>query len=189
MRDSIKLPMENSPKLDNANRSLPEPFVNALLAVQERLYAYLLTLSQDPKQAEELLQETNLTLCRQSDQFATVEDFTGWACRVAYYEVLTYRKRRGRDRHTFSDLLLEKIADRAAAKIPEYDLRKNALDHCLARLSDLQRDMILQRYGPGGSVKVIAEKYNRSMGSISQSLYRVRASLMGCIQRALATLD
>lgn len=142
--------MENLPELGSADRTLPEPFVHALLAVQERLYAYLLTLLQDPKQAEDVLQETNLVLCRQSYQFSSVEDFTGWACRIAYYEVLTHRKRRQRDRHAFNDQLLEKIAERAATKVSEFDQRKTALDHCLARLSDLQQTMIMRRYGPNG---------------------------------------
>ena len=189
MRNPIEPPTETTPECESADFALSEPFVHALLAIQERLYAYLLTLLQNPEQAEEVLQETNLVLCQQADQFVTIKDFTGWACRIGYYEVLTYRKRCQRDRLTFNDELLGKVAEQATVKIVEFDQRKNALNHCLARLSNLQRNMIMQRYSPNGSVKMIAEEYNRSVGSISQSLYRIRTSLMECIQRTLATSE
>ena len=178
--------MENQKELVGESHSLPEPFVRALLGVQDRLYAYLLTLLHDPRQAEEVLQETNVVICRQSKQFSSVNDFVGWACRIAYYEVLTHRNRKKRDRLAFDDRLLAKVAEQAVSKVgQEFDRRQNALDHCLARLTELQRNIIMMRYDHGGSVKAVAEKYGRSVGSISQSLYRIRTALMRCIQNTL----
>ena len=44
--------------------------------------------------------------------------------------------------------------------------------------------MLTLRYG-GSSVGAIAERWGRSVGSISQTLYRVRGKLAGCVKRAL----
>lgn len=168
------------------NQSLPEPFVRVLLANQGKIYAYIASLLGDPRQADDVLQETNLVLCRQADQFSEISNFAAWACRIAYFEVLNYRKRRQRDRHMFDDNLLSLIAFEAVPLVEEYEQRQIALAECLAKLSKLQRNIIVKRYTPNGSVQKIADEYGRSPGAISQTLYRIRAALMKCIQRKLA---
>ncbi|MBN1909655.1 MAG: sigma-70 family RNA polymerase sigma factor [Pirellulales bacterium] len=175
-------------EVDN-NSTLPEPFVRVLLANQGTLYAYIVSLLGDPSLAEEVLQETNVVLCRQADQFPEIKDFSAWACRIAYYEVLSYRKRRQRDRHTFDDELLGLIANQAAPRVQEFDQRQTALTECLGRLSQTQREIIIQRYAPNGSVQKIAEKHGRSPGAISQSLYRIRDLLLRCMRDRLAVAE
>jgi RNA polymerase sigma-70 factor (ECF subfamily) len=172
------------------DRTLPEPFVRVLLANQGTVYAYVTSLlGGDAQQAEEVLQETNVVLCRQADQFESITDFTAWACRIAYFEVLSYRKRCRRDRHRFDDELLTVLADEGMGHIRELGPRQRALTECLGRLSELQRDMIVRRYGSDGSVQSVAEEYGRSPGAISQSLHRIRGALLKCIRHKVALAE
>ena len=170
-------------------KTLPEPFVRVLLANQGNIYAYITSLLGDPRLAEEVLQETNVVLCRQVDQFPSITNFTAWACRIAYFEVMTYRKRRQRDRHMFDDRLLDLVAQEANSQADEFEQRHGALAECLGELSELQRTLIMRRYGPAGSVQAIAQEYGRSPGAISQSLYRIRTALLKCIRRRLALAE
>jgi RNA polymerase sigma-70 factor, ECF subfamily len=176
----------NDPKQD---QTLPEPFVRVLLANQGNIHAYITSLLGNLQQAEEILQETNVVLCRESDQFSTITDFTAWACRIAYFQVLKYRKQRQRDRHTFDDSLLNMVAEEAAPCARELGKRRRALDECMGKLSDLQRNLIMRRYGSNGSVQLVAREYGRSPGAISQSLYRIRSALLKCVERRTAMFE
>ena len=53
----------------------------------------------------------------------------------------------------------------------------------MALLSEQEREMLTLRYG-GSSVQAIAERWGRTVGSISQTLYRVRGKLAECVKRA-----
>ena len=101
----------SSLKMSRQDQTLPEPFVRVLLANQGNIHAYLTSLLGNLDQAEEVLQETNVVLCREANQFSTITDFTAWACRIAFFQVLKYRKQCQRDRHWFDDDLLSLIAE------------------------------------------------------------------------------
>ena len=50
---------------------------------QGRLKGYILSLVFDPHAASDILQETNLILCRKADKFEAGTNFRAWAFRVA----------------------------------------------------------------------------------------------------------
>jgi RNA polymerase sigma-70 factor, ECF subfamily len=181
--------MSNVVNNSGRDQTLPEPFVRVLLTNQGNIHAYIASLLGNLEQAEEVLQETNVVLCREADQFPTITDFTAWACRIAYFQVLKYRKNRQRDRHRFDDELLGLVAEEAVPHARELGKRRRALDECLGSLSDLQRNLIARRYGSDGSVQTVAQEYGRSPGAISQSLYRIRAALLKCIERRIAAFE
>jgi RNA polymerase sigma-70 factor, ECF subfamily len=166
-------------------QQLPKSFVSELLDSQDRLYAYIVTLGVGPDEANDILQNTNVTLCQEANQFPEVKSFVGWACRIAYFEVLSSRKRRKRDNLLFDADLLERIAEDAPRYIENANLYQKFLNACLAELPETQREMLLKRYGPGVSPASIAEELGRPVGSIHQTLYRIRTTLMRCIRRKM----
>ena len=74
---------------------LSEEFILELTQVQQRLFGFLFKRLADREQAREVLQRTNLVLCRKSSAFEPGTDFKDWAMTVANYEVMTYRKKSG----------------------------------------------------------------------------------------------
>ena len=58
------------------------------------------------------------------------------------------------------------------------------LRRCMSLLSEQEREMLKLRYG-GKSVGAIAEQWGRTVGSISQTLYRIRGKLAECVNRAV----
>lgn len=165
-----------------ADRQLSESFVNALLACQDRVYAYIVALGVNPDEANDILQNTNVVLCRQADQAPAITNFTAWACRIAYFEFLSARKRRSRDSLHFDADLLELIAEEAPRYVEKVGLYQTLLNRCLSELPDSQREMLLERYSADGSIRKIAERLGRSVNVIHQTLYRIRASLLRCVQ-------
>jgi RNA polymerase sigma-70 factor, ECF subfamily len=154
------------------------------VAWQPRLYAFALSLTGNPNEADDVLQNANLVLLKKRDAFRPDADFGAWALQIARFEVQHLRERDACTRGRFDDELIEQLAARArpATDDPAAELR--TLRSCMSRLSPPEREMLTQRYG-GISVGAIAEKWGRSVGSISQTLYRLRAKLAECIKRAL----
>ncbi|MEQ8847422.1 sigma-70 family RNA polymerase sigma factor [Botrimarina sp.] len=177
---------EKHPPDAPATAGVTDEFVRRLTECQNRLYVYILALLPDPDRARDVLQETNVVLWRKADQFEPGTSFQAWACKVAYYEVLTERRRRGRDKLLFDDSTMELVADAATKRLESHDERAVALDECLKRLDQQQRSRLHDRYGPGGSVQLAAQRAGRTPGSIAVTLHRIRAALLRCIEGKLA---
>ncbi len=169
--------------------SLPETehWPSQLILIQDRLYAYILSILGDASAAEDVLQETNLAITRQISRDLSIGSFPAWACGVARFQVLAYRKRARRERLVFNDELVNLLAHEAEQQTGEIGSRRRALRTCLKKLSPQQRSLILSRYEPGATVQGIAAKLERSVGAISQTLYRIRATLLECIRRTVAS--
>ena len=168
-----------------AYMGMNEPFVHDLIAAQARLYAYILSLVLNRDAADEVLQNTNVVLCRKADEYDRIENFAAWACRVAHFEVLTYRKRLGRDSLIFDADLLDVLSREAGPATENVAATQRALADCLDELPSARRELVLERYRPGGSVQELANKVSRPAASVSQTLYRIREMLLECIQRRL----
>ena len=168
-----------------SERQLSESFVRALLDCQDALRAYVTALVLDPSEADDLVQQANMVLCRQAEEYPSIRNFTAWACRIAYFEVLSSRKRRQRDRLRFDDELLALVAEDVARLVEDFGPRKRYLDLCLAELPENQREMILNRYGPDGAIQALAAELGRPVGSVQQTLYRIRLKLLECIHRKM----
>lgn len=163
-------------------------FIRELTAAQASLWAYVFSLLPDHVAAQDVLQETNLTLWRKADDFQAGTSFLAWACQAAYFHVLSFRRRMRRDRLVFDDGVLAYLAERQAERMAEtgpHD-RLVALRGCLEKLPESFRGLLEKRYAPGGSVKELAESDGRSVAALSQVLYRVRDKLLSCIETTLA---
>lgn len=162
-------------------------FASQLVAVQRRLYSYILTLLPSLSDADDVLQETNTVLLRKREQFVPDTDFGAWACRVAYFEVLTYRRRKHRERSRifFTDEeLLDDLAGEATARYArDESIPVTRLEGCMGKLSPLHRELLRLRYRKKQSSEQIAAVTGRSANAIRQLLYRVRTQLLTCLQR------
>ena len=163
-----------------------DEFTSQLVAVQRRLYAYILTILPNLADADDVLQDTNSVLLRKRKEYAAGTEFGAWACRVAYFEVLALRKKRQRERGRllFADQsLLDSLAQEAGDRFTTGDQRLLArLERCMEKLSPLHRQLIRLRYGSNILSEQIAAKTGRSASAIRQLLYRIRTRLLKCVQ-------
>jgi RNA polymerase sigma-70 factor (ECF subfamily) len=163
-----------------------ESSIQQLIACQDRLYAFILALLGDPIAAEDVLQETNAAATERLGETAEIRDFTAWLFGVARHQVQDHRRRQARERLRFNDELLDLLAEELPAVANEISLRQQALRGCLADLPAEQRELILRRYYPGESVQHMASELSRTVGVVSQTLYRIRVALLQCIKGKLA---
>lgn len=162
-----------------------DEFVLQIIGAQSRLYAYVLSLVLNRDRAADILQQANLVMLEKEPEFQPGTNFVAWAHRVVFYEVLADRRNRQRDKHLFSDELLASIAARSEHIDQDYDQRAQQLEACMRSLSEEHREVIRQRYRPGGSVAELAKQMGRTPAAMSALLYRIRTLLVECVQRKL----
>ncbi|MEZ6044106.1 MAG: sigma-70 family RNA polymerase sigma factor [Planctomycetaceae bacterium] len=162
-----------------------EYFVQQITAHQPMLHGYIRTLLPDADKASDVLQETNLVLWRRAEEFNLGENFGGWARKVAYFQVLAFYRDHQREKLLFDAELVTALATVGERQFAREQDWKRALKSCLQKLPDHQRRLIQQRYLPGGSVQRMSDETGRPVGSISQSLYRIRETLRNCIHTQL----
>lgn len=170
----------------DATRARTSDFVQALTGVQSRLYAYICSLLGEAASARDVLQDTNLALWDKARDYDPARPFTPWAYRVAYLQVLAYRKRCTRSRLLFDEQLMSELAEEAARNDDDVDLRLEALGDCLKQLAGSGREMIDHRYLRGESVDRIAARLHKTPNVVAAALYRIRRRLHECIETKLA---
>ena len=153
---------------------------------QARLRAFVRCLLVRPSDIDDLLQEVNVVLWEKADEFHPGTDFWAWASQIARFKVLNLVRKYGRERLVFDEAAIQRMAEIAERKLEQLDARREALDHCLKQLPPAQRQLLDRRYASDQSIEKIAETIGRPAGSIRQTLYRVRAALLACIEGQLA---
>lgn len=168
-----------------APRGFPESeeFVRLMTDHQGRLFAYIFTLLGDPDQANDVLQETNVILWRDSREFRPGSNFKAWAFRVAHFQVMAFRQRQIRDRLVFEDDLIEALASGAREADEAFEARQTLLAGCLEKLAPAHREMVRHRYSEGHSLDSIAKGRGMTPNAVMQALFRIRHSLIQCVAR------
>jgi RNA polymerase sigma-70 factor (ECF subfamily) len=163
-------------------------FVSQITRSQRHLHAFILTLIWNPADADDVLQEANLVLWQKAAEFDPVRPFLPWAMRICQLQAMAWLKTRARARQRLDDALLETIAVEAMTEADELEPRRRALGDCLQRLSDDHRELIARRYQPEGSVNDLAAERGSSPNAVSEQLRRIRAALLGCIERKTGSI-
>lgn len=164
---------------------LSEEFILELTQVQQRLLGFLFKRLADGEQAREVLQRTNLVLCRKAEQYQTGTNFKAWAMSVANFEVMAYRKTQVRERLVFSDEVDDMIGSREDEFSSSQTDRISHLNHCLQLMSPQNRQLIEHRYEGENSMEKIADEIGATVGAIRVKLHRLRKLLLECIQNRM----
>jgi RNA polymerase sigma-70 factor, ECF subfamily len=164
-------------------------FLRLFLQNQRRIYAYVLTLLPNRADADDVFQEASLVLWDKFDETAPPDDFAAWGCRIAYFKVLDFCKRRQRARVLFSQDVLERVAETALeqADALQLDERREALAGCLGKLTERDRGLLAARFADGATVQSTAVRVGRSTDAVYKALARIRQALFECVTRTLAT--
>ncbi|QDU75846.1 ECF RNA polymerase sigma factor SigL [Bremerella volcania] len=156
-------------------------FIQLLTSSQCRIYAYILSLTFDPDQAEDVLQQTNALLWEKADQFQPDTNFIAWSFRIAYFQVLAHRKTLQRERLIFDDEALQRIAETSKDCDDTFEARQRLLRECLEKLTDRHREFIRRRYQLGATLEKIALDTGTSVNAVKQLLFRARNALYRCV--------
>jgi RNA polymerase sigma-70 factor (ECF subfamily) len=99
-----------------------------------------------------------------------------------YRQVQMHRRSAAiRNKYVFTDETFEALAGEAPASIERDKAMSAALDKCLGKLNEKQRELIEQRYLTKGTLQDLAEDTGRTANALYKTLQRIRESLHHCI--------
>ncbi len=158
-------------------------FLTLLTTHERKLAGYVHSLVSITADAEDILQLTKLQLWHIFDQFEEGTNFLAWARRVAFYQMLNYRRAEKVRHLPLENDLLESLAHAVAELSDDGDGRKDALESCIAKLPLDHRRLILLRYYEDMEVPDLALRIGSTVAAVYRSLSRIRMNLLTCIEK------
>jgi len=172
----------DSPTSDDPHRALV-PF---LMRHERQIFAYIYTLVPHRHDAEDILQETCLTIYDKFAEFTPGTDFMAWAMRIAWWKVRAARQKFARSKVVFNDEVLEVLSNTAQTMVEETSEMQVALAGCLQKLNERDRRLILTRYERGSGVERAALVSGRSLQAAYKALMRLKQVLHDCVLNSLS---
>jgi len=160
--------------------------IRLLTRHKSQLFGFIFCMVHNLPDAEDVFQQAAITMWEKFDQFKVGSDFVAWACSIARFKALNLLNARGRERACFSEHLIDELASREASRPEFQEVRLQALAACREKLSPTDQSLLSLCYGESGTFREIAERIGRPVGSVYDSLCRIRRDLYTCIQRKLA---
>jgi RNA polymerase sigma-70 factor (ECF subfamily) len=162
-------------------------FAERFVRNENRIYRYVFSLLPRRSEAEELFQETSLTLWKTWDRYDPKVEFVSWACGIAHNLVRNHlRKRKNQPCLLLDDQVLEQLAERRLLEDGALEERRRILRSCLDKLPERQRHLVEEVYGGDRSMKAIAGETDQTPNAVYKHLRRIRALLSDCIDRQVA---
>jgi RNA polymerase sigma-70 factor (ECF subfamily) len=173
---------ENQPSPEDARY---ENYVARFAKHEPDLRRFIRSLLPTWGDTDDVLQQTALVLWRKFDQYDPNTTFMKWACVVARFEALGYRRKMARDRLVFREDVMELMADEGMDEEDSRQQEHDALTICLAAMPEKQRRFLTLAYTPGIKVKEMAEEAGSTAAAFYMRLKRLRAQLLTCVESKL----
>lgn len=167
------------------NTDSHDQFVRLLMKHDRTIRAYLRSLLPVQEDVDEVMQEVSVVAWRKFDQLEEPENFSRWACVIARYEVLMYRRKKARDRFILGQEIEQLIADEGLEELKLREQQLAALESCMEKLPAPRRQLLLSVYGERKPVSQIASQIDKTTAATYKMIARIRHSLFECVQRAL----
>ncbi len=175
--------------MDRENRSdsqdRHDEFVALFVRHEAAIHSFVLTLLPDLATAEDVVQQASMTMWRRFDQYQPGTSFRNWAFQVAKFTAMNHITKMRRDRHVFSERLLEILAEQATRRSDHLDAQRRALAFCIKRLRDDDQETLEGCYQEASTIKSFAESIGQTPNAVYKRLNRIRAALLSCIERRL----
>ena len=156
-----------------------------LTEAQQRLYGFILKRIVDHDQSNEVLQLTNIVLCRKANDFKKGTNFMAWALTVANFQILSFRKKQSRDRLVFSDGTFDQIVEEDGKRSDDTSSRLFHLKECLKKIDKENFKLLKMRYEQRLPFKEIAAASNKTSNAIRIQAHRIRNQLMNCVEKRM----
>lgn len=150
------------------------------------VYGHVRTLVPNAADADEVFQETSITLWQKFDQYRPETDFRAWACRIAYYKVLKLRDKQSRSPRLFSPQFLDLVSEEMVVMSDTLDARTEALLLCRDKLNRRDRELLDRFHREGATAKDVARWARRNVHYVYRAIRRIHDILFDCIQKALS---
>ena len=149
------------------------------------IQAYVLSIEPNLTDAQDIVQETFLTVSRKADTFTAGTNFPAWACTVARYQTLSHQRRRARQSHRLDEDVMDLLAADHVIDASTWEEEISVLKGCLTKLAPRARELIWARYHRQTMPEDIAEEIGWTANAVRVALSRARTVLRTCLASRL----
>lgn len=164
-----------------------EIFMQLLARHEPVIRGYLRSLVSRAADVDDLMPDVALVAWRKFSELREPEAFPRWACVIARYEALRFRRDRARDRLVLDEAVIAKLADEGAGETPLRARQMAALEVCVGRLPAERRELLLACYASEAAIKDVAAQTGRTVDGLYQLLRRIRVDVQRCVEGTLQT--
>ena len=158
-------------------------FITLLSLNQIRIYSYIVGIVGRFNDADDIIQETTLTMWQKFSQFESGTDFLSWGISIAHYKIMEFRKKNQAPQ--ISEELMQQLHNRAPHKLKDANIYIEKLEECLKKLTPNDHSLIKQRYMSGYTVVELSKRFNVTIQSIYLRLAKIQGVLTRCIKRSV----
>jgi RNA polymerase sigma-70 factor, ECF subfamily len=173
--------MGNSPDPSEHTLQVQRLFVQH----QQVVLYYVLTIEPNLGNAQDIVQETFLTISHKAATYTLGTNFPAWACTVARYQALQFQRSRAKSEARLDDDVMEMLYGTEDPKPEILGPRTEALKKCLGKLAPKAAELIRRRYHLGEMPEMIAERIGWTPSAVRVALTRARQSLRTCVDRTM----
>lgn len=159
-------------------------FTPLLEADKKRLYSYIYAFVSDKTVADDIFQETCLTLWQEFDKFELGTKFSKWANVIAFNRIRRFRYTNNKYQLGLSDDFLQEFSKTVSAieeKHENHEKRWRHLQQCCTSLSDPLHHIYHHFYVQNMTAQDIADSTGRSIYAIRKAVHKLRKKLFDCV--------
>ncbi len=172
--------MADNPNNQDAARD--ERFLQLLMANQDKIYAFILSLVHNSNDAEDILQDAITVMWRKFDTFKPGTSFAAWGFAIARVLVLKFFEKNRHSKLSFSPDLEKELALITTEKLTsEGEDILGILKECLRKLDPRNYELIKMRYAEKKPTKKIADE----RGIASHRMYRLMGKIHEILRRCM----
>ncbi len=166
---------------------------SAFIRDRHRLAAFVNGLLRDAHAAEDVLQEVWVQLAAEVAKGTLLENQPAWCRGVARNLVRRQWERQQTSKVVADSATLEVFLGRVELAFAEegevsedWARKQQALNECVASLPERSRHMLSLRYDSNSSMEEVARRMGQTFEGVTKALYRIRQSLLKCVERKLS---
>jgi len=153
------------------------------------IMAVIVAMVRDFGAADDIFQDTVLQIAHSHDRFDESRDFLRWAKGIARNMALRHFDSKARQPMYVDQDLLE-VLNEVMAEEPEpepeiWEKERAGLHHCMQKLPEKNRVLIMLRYMENLRGMALAEKAGIQITSLRTTLARIRQALRDCVDQYL----
>ncbi|WP_448248500.1 sigma-70 family RNA polymerase sigma factor [Thalassotalea agariperforans] len=167
-----------------SNTLLAEQFLLLFEKDKNRLYSYIHAFVAESAAADDIFQETCLTLWKSFEKFEQGTNFSKWANSIAFRRVLAFRRQNKKYTLGLNDDFLTEFSEyltECDVLTAQQEQKLNYLDHCRALLSAPLQQVYLNFYVHNQTAQEVAKSSGRSIHAIRKAVHKLRQQIFDCI--------
>ena len=172
----------DSTRQSGDSNAAQQRFLSLFLRSEREIFRYVAALVPNVTDAEDIVQQTAISLWEKFDAYDSNQPFTPWACRFALNKTRQWIERRQRWQALLDHGLAQELAQRRQELLPDFEMRLKHLEGCLGKLPEEQRSLVEGYYYERTNIETLAKRSGRSEAATYKMLQRIRHALQVCVE-------